>query len=230
MLDTLFENFDRIIVLDTETTGINCKTDEIIELAAVSATKDGIDDEMDMLIRLSSGRKLPQVITDLTGITEQMLINEGGEKAEACERFCSMLKGERVMLAAFNAQFDFTFLYFFLSQFGKANVLKNLGLFDIMTVYKDRRPYPHKLKNAIEAYGVEGENTHRAVDDTKAALAVMEAMRIEKDDLMRYLNLFGYHPKYGVSGPRIQSIRYLPQGFDRAYPLYEDIVEQNSFL
>ena len=38
MLDSLFEKFERIVVLDTETTGIDCKKDEIIELAAASVT------------------------------------------------------------------------------------------------------------------------------------------------------------------------------------------------
>ena len=32
MLDSLFARYDRIVVLDTETTGIDCKSDEIIEL------------------------------------------------------------------------------------------------------------------------------------------------------------------------------------------------------
>ncbi len=227
VLDSLFEHYDNIVVLDTETTGINHKTDEIIELAAVRATPNGIEDEMDLFIKLSPGRSLPPVITELTGITEQMLTDEGVEKREACERFCQMLSHPRTLLAAFNAQFDFCFLYYFLAPFSKAHMLKNMGLFDIMTVYKDRREYPHKLKNAIEAYGVEAVNSHRAVDDTKAALLVMEAMRLERDDLMRYRNLFGYHPKYGVSGPQISSVRYLPQGYNRTTRLYEDIAPEN---
>ena len=35
MLDSLFTSFERIVVLDTETTGIDCKKDEIIELAVL---------------------------------------------------------------------------------------------------------------------------------------------------------------------------------------------------
>ena len=85
-------------------------------------------------------------------------------------------------------------------------------MLDAMTVYKDRRQYPHKLQSAIDAYGVTTQNTHRAVDDAKAALEVLDAMAREEDDLLRYVNLFGYNPKYGVSGPRISSITYLPHG------------------
>ena len=39
MLDALFEQFDNLVVLDTETTGIDCKRDEIIELAALRIVK-----------------------------------------------------------------------------------------------------------------------------------------------------------------------------------------------
>ena len=93
-------------------------------------------------------------------------------------------------------------------------------MLDILTVYKDRRPYPHKLKNAIESYNVAAENSHRAVDDAMAALLVLEAMREEHDDLMQYRNLFGFNPKYGVAGPRIGSIHYAPQKYDPELPLY----------
>ena len=39
MLETLFSQFDSLLVLDTETTGINCRTDEIIELAVLQLTQ-----------------------------------------------------------------------------------------------------------------------------------------------------------------------------------------------
>ena len=113
------------------------------------------------------------------------------------------------------------FLYFFLHRFGKAEILKGIKMLDAMTVYKDRRPYPHKLQNAIDAYGLVTQNTHRAVDDARATLELLYAMAAERDDLDRYINLFGYNPKYGVSGPRISSVRYIPQGYHETQKLYE---------
>jgi DNA polymerase-3 subunit epsilon len=43
----------------------------------------------------------------------------------------------------------------------------------------------------------------------------------EMDDLVHYVNLFGYNPKYGVSGSKISSVKYLPQGYERTKRLYE---------
>ena len=219
----LWKQFDRIVVFDTETTGIDFGRDEIIELGAAAFSAEGETDCMDLLLRLSPGRTLPPFITQLTGITEEQLEQEGVEKADACEAFCNLLGGgERTLLAAYNAQFDLNFLYHFLRPFDLVGVLRRPHFLDALTVYRDRRDYPHKLCNAIEAYGLQDAvNSHRAVDDARAAAVLLEAMAAERDDLTQYIDLFGVHPKYGVSGRKIASVTYCPQPYDRRVPLYE---------
>ena len=75
----LWKQFDRIVVFDTETTGIEFGRDEIIELGAAAFSAEGETDCMDLLLRLSPGRTLPPFITQLTGITEEQLEQEGVE-------------------------------------------------------------------------------------------------------------------------------------------------------
>ena len=220
MLDTLFERFDNIIVLDTETTGFSPRREEIIELAMLRISRGGETQEYDNFIRLSSGRSIPPKIVELTGITDAMLENEGVGKEEACADLADMLSLDRPLLVAYNAQFDLGFLYYFLNGFGKAGVLKNVQMLDALTVYRDRRPFPHKLCNAVEAYSLVSQNTHRAIDDTKATYELICAMDAEEPDLHRYINLFGYSEKYGVSGQRISSVTYRPQGYENKTKLY----------
>ena len=59
----LWKQFDRIVVFDTETTGIEFGRDEIIELAAAAYSAEGATDGMYLLLRLSPGRTLPPFIT-----------------------------------------------------------------------------------------------------------------------------------------------------------------------
>ena len=220
----LWKQFDRIVVFDTETTGIEFGQDEIIELGAAAFSPAGETGSMDLLIRLTPGRTLPPFITQLTGITPEQLEREGVEKTAACETFCRLLGGgERTLLAAYNAQFDLNFLYHFLRPFGQVGILRAPRFLDVLTVYRDRRDYPHKLSDAIAAYGLEDQavNSHRAVDDARAAAILLDAMAAERDDLDRYIDLFGYSPKYGVSGRRIGSVTYRPQSYQRIRPLYE---------
>ena len=183
-------------------------------------SRTGETREFDKFIRLSPGRSIPPKIVELTGITGAMLENEGVSKEEACTALADMLSLERPLLVAYNAQFDLGFLYYFLNGFGKAGVLKNIQMLDALTVYRDRRPFPHKLCDAVAAYSLVSQNTHRAIDDTKATYELLCAMDAEEPDLHRYINLFGYNAKYGVSGQRISSVSYRPQGYENKTKLY----------
>ena len=224
--DTLFEKYDRLVLFDTETTGLNYSRDEIIEFAAVVVERRGgeavVTEEYDQLITLSPGGFVPPKIQELTGITNQDIRERGIPKTRVCCDIARMFAGNTLLLA-YNAHFDLCFLYYLLLRHGDCSILKGKDKLDLLTVYKDRRSYPHKLCSAIEAYGLTGKvvNSHRAVDDVLATVEVMRAMEQERDDLHRYINLFGYNSKYGISGKPIGSVTYKPQGFDPVCPLYE---------
>jgi len=223
-MEKLWKQFDRIVIFDTETTGIEFGKDRIIELGAVSLENGKEIDCMDDLIRLPEVQCLPPFITDLTGITNEQLAEDGVEQETAVMDFCRLLEGaEQPLLVAYNAQFDLNFLYHFLWPYNKVGVLRAPRFLDALTVYKDRRDYPHKLHNAIDAYalGDKAVNSHRAVDDARATVLLLEAMAAEKDDLERYIDLFGVHPKYGMNGRKIASVTYRKQPYQRIRPLYE---------
>ena len=222
----LFEKYDRLVLFDTETTGLQFSRDEIIEFAAIVVEcQNGepvVVQEYDELVSLTPGNSVPPVIQNLTGITTQDILERGLSKARVCRDIGEMMAGNTLLLA-YNAHFDLSFLYYMLLRSGDPMILKGKDKLDLLTVYKDRRAYPHKLCNAIEAYGLSGKvvNSHRAVDDVLATLKVMEEMEAERDDLISYVNLFGYNPKYGITGKAIGSVTYKPQKFDPPCPLYE---------
>ena len=225
-LDRLFEKYDKLFLFDTETTGLIYNRDEIIEFAAVVLERKNrevvVTEEYDELITLSPGGFVPAQIEALTGITNQDIREKGIPRTRVCCDIARMIAGNTLLLA-YNAHFDLSFLFYMLLRDGDPQILRGKDKLDLLTVYKDRRSYPHKLCNAIEAYGLSGKvvNSHRAVDDVLATVEVMKAMETERDDLGRYLNLFGYNPKYGISGKPIGSITYKPQSFDPVAPLYE---------
>ena len=222
----LSEKYDKFVIFDTETTGLAFPRDEIIEFSAVVLEKQGdqvvVTEEYDNLVALSPGNTVPPMITDLTGISTLDILQRGIPKEQVCADIARMFAGNTLLLA-YNAHFDLSFLFYLLLRNGDPTILKGKDKLDLLTVYKDRRPFPHKLCNAIEAYGLSGKvvNSHRAIDDVLATVAVMEAMAQEKDDLLHYINLFGYNPKYGIDGKPIGSITYKPQRFDPVKPLYE---------
>lgn len=216
-LSTLFDKYEAVVLFDTETTGLDAKTDRIIELAAVRIERTAVGSlrvagKMDSFVRLPEGMKIPEKIVELTGITDETLEREGVRPEKAADSFAKLLAGSRILVGAHNAQFDLLFARELL----RGKKIARLDFLDTVTVYKDRRPYPHKLANAIIAYGLEGKvkNSHRAIDDVLALLEVVKAMDEEREDLTTYINLFGFNPKYGVSGARIAGVRYEPQEFN----------------
>ena len=223
-MDYLHQYCKGIVVLVTETSGLSFTKDEIIEFSAVRLEWDNgwkPVAEVDEFIRMTNDRKLDPKITELTGITDEMLLEQGISKGELCSLLGRILT-PGTMITAYNAQFDLLFLYYLLSKHGDARILKDQPKLDLLTVYRDRKPFPHKLCNAIDIYNLGDKvvNSHRAIDDVRATVEVMKAMSTECPDLHKYIDLFGYSPKYGVSGTRISSVKYVPQGYRITDKLY----------
>ncbi len=220
----LFDVYKNIIVFDTETSGLDFVNDRIIELAALKLVRNErgklvCEKEVDEFIRLD--RKLDSKIVELTGITDEMLEKYGIEYKEAAKILYDMICDGDTLLVAHNAQFDLMFARELLR--GCKFEFK-LDFLDTLTVYKDRRPYPHKLEQAIIEYNLSGkvQNSHRAIDDVKALVEVLIAMDMERPDLLMYINLFGFNKKYGISGCKIKGVRYVPQEFHNRKTLVEE--------
>ena len=186
--ESLFARYDKLVLFDTETTGLQYSRDEIIEFAAVVVESvNGIPTvtrEYDELVALTPGGFVPPKITELTGISTQDLREKGLPKARVCRDIAEMFSGNCLLLA-YNAHFDLSFLFYMLLRDGDPTILKGKDKLDLLTVYRDRHSYPHKLCSAIEVYGLSGKvvNSHRAVDDVIATVAVMEEMEKEKGNI-----------------------------------------------
>lgn len=232
MFESLFRHFDHIVFLDVETSGLNPEREEIIEFGGIDVFRESEDTyltrETDMLVRLSDGKKLSKKITELTGISQDILEHEGSKKETLRDVLTGLFGEGKPLVVAYNAQFDLCFLYYFLKAFGSEGVMKNIKMLDALSVYKDRRDYPHKLEDAVKEYRLETKNTHRALDDAAAAYSLLCVMENECPDLERYINLFGFNPRFGISGPRISSVKYVPQPYIRTEKLYEKIKEEIS--
>lgn len=218
-------HYQEITVLDCETTGLDYQNNHIIELAACRFVFDGnhyvINDQMDVLIKIKY--PLPSVITNLTGITEAMLEEQGVEESEAVNQFFQRFinaSTNQKLVAAYNAPFDINFIRVMLARYGKS--FKGADFLDILTVYKDRAPFPHKLKDALTYYHLNDRvvNSHRAIDDCLACYEVLLTMGNELDDLDQYVNLFGYNPKYPPKD-KVDGVLYAPQFYGSKTKLYE---------
>ena len=217
-LDKLFANYKSLIFFDTETTGLNFDNDRIIELGAIKVQlneggEPEITETLNHLISMPENRYLPPKIVQITGITDEDLANDGIDEKIVADEFFAMINPGPSLLIAHNAHFDACFLRKLL----RGYKMPEIAWIDTLTVYRDRREYPHRLENAIIEYGLEGQvvNSHRAIDDTKSLYEVFKKMNSERDDLDTYVNVFGFNAKYGVEGAKVRGVEYFPQGFNK---------------
>ncbi len=147
------------LAVDVETTGLSAGEDEIIEIGAVKLIRGEIKEVFREFVRPLG--TVPQKITELTGITEEML--EGAEPLEAVfPRFLDFA-GELPLLGH-NLPFDYSFL--------KAACKKQKLSFerkgtDTLRLARIFHPSMEKktLAAMAAAYGIDPGREHRAADD-----------------------------------------------------------------
>ena len=215
----------RIVYFDTETTGVKPGKDHIIELALLVYDDGELTEEYDEFIQIDG--KLPSKIVELTGITDEMLKDEGVAAKDAAAKIITVLKNDSVWVAH-NTQFDLLFIYNLLKEyFDEEDILDKLSKvkwLDTLTIFKDRAGYPHRLENMVEHYKLKDVRFHRAIDDARALKECLKELKLERNDIKEYVNLFGYNPKYGVSGEKFQFITYARQPYFNGLKSYRNIL------
>ncbi len=153
-----------LVCFDLETTGLNVSTERITEIGAVRIKDGEIVDEFDLFV--NPEKPIPPKITELTGITDEMVADAPGE-AEAVRRFLEYAGGRPLL--AHNAGFDMSFIRAALGRMGEERSLVSL---DTLTLTQALLPELKKFKldTLTRHFKLPQFNHHRACDDS-AALA-----------------------------------------------------------
>jgi DNA polymerase III subunit epsilon len=207
----MLKSFNKIVVFDFETTGLYPSNSQIIEIGALLIEKKDGTEQIKELSLLLNADIVPPIITNITGITKQMLDTHGVPQEVGFQQLFDMID-DQTLLIAYNIQFDLSFLLHYIKTLHNRSFKFKNPILDVMAVYKDRHPYPHKLDNVVQTYHIEVPNTHRALDDVKATYEALVKMGNELDNLERYVNVLGFNPKYPPRQDSMLSyVRYIPQ-------------------
>lgn len=153
---------DDIIVFDLETTGLSPSKERITEIGAVKIRGGEIVDKFGSFVNPEMA--IPAKITELTGISNQMVADAPSEK-QAVEDFLEFC-GENIVLVAHNASFDMSFLNAAMSRCG---IERKILVVDTLVLARAMYPEMKKFKLNILAdkLGVKQESHHRADDDAR---------------------------------------------------------------
>lgn len=188
----MFRDYDYLFLFDVETTGLSKDVNEIIELGGILLKNNGegkFESENEIDVFIQNDEPIPPFITDLTSITDDMC-EDGLTKQEFFELLKPIFNDHsKTLIIAYNAPFDMGFIKSFMDKMSKGHIVTN-DVLDLLEVAKNRTGLRkgNKLCDMLTRYNiVEFENSHRAIDDVKATLAVMRAMYKEKKDLEEYI-------------------------------------------
>lgn len=149
------------VVFDLETTGLNYWEHKIIEIGALKYRNNELVAELSILINPEC--EIPEVITNITGITASDLINKPTIK-EALPEFIEFI--EDLPLIAHNSSFDLGFIEENIKQLGLP-MIKNTNIDTVELARKYiPRVYNYKL-TTLKNYFKLDFGSHRSVDDCK---------------------------------------------------------------
>jgi len=172
-LDTLPENY---VLLDVETTGLNPKVDNIIEVGCIKIKNGKEFGRYKSIIKTPI--ELSGKIKKMTGLTNEIL-NKAPEMETIAPRLWAFLKDEVVV--GHNINFDIQFLYIaFFETLGK--VFDN-DYFDTLKLFKTEYPQfkSHSLENICDELNICASH-HRAMVDCLIVKEILDRIQKRRND------------------------------------------------
>ena len=162
------------VVYDTETTGFNAANgDQMIEIGAVKIKDGVITDRFDKFI--NPGRHIPDKITELTFITDEM-VKDADDEGTVTKEFLDW--AGNAPMVAHNAKFDISFIEMAMKKYNlgefKNTVIDTLELSRAL----DQGFARHNLSALVKRYNVPWEEDahHRADYDAEGTARVFSKM------------------------------------------------------
>jgi ATP-dependent DNA helicase DinG len=168
---------DSIVAVDIETTGLDPEKDAIIEIGAVRFNERRVEAEWSNLI--NPGRRIPPFVTQLTGITDQMVL-----QAPSIKQVLADLEAfvGNVPVLGHNVSFDLAFLR-------RQRILRRNVAIDTYELASVLLPNAgrYNLGALAQSLGVLLPATHRALDDARATRGIFLRLYEQALDLPLHL-------------------------------------------
>lgn len=157
-----------MVSIDIETTGLDAQKDAIIEIGAVRFNGHRVEAEWSKLI--NPGRPIPRLITQLTGISDEMVRNAPPIRA-VIQELADFVGDDPVV--GHNVRFDLSFLQ-------KLNILRFNRVVDTyelaaIVLPGNSRYNLHTLAETMQVLAP-GDQSHRALSDAKQTHKVLHAL------------------------------------------------------
>jgi putative ATP-dependent DNA helicase len=193
-------NEEEIVVFDTETTGLNVFSDDIIEIAAIRI-KGGevVGEPLDLYIE--TDKPILPMLGDKENpmyaiYHEKMSTGELLSPSDALQRFLAYVGTSPIL--AHNANYDYNILDNNLQRYCKDTMqAHDIRCFDSLKLIRLLAPSLHsyKLESLLETFHLAGVNSHQAIDDVKATVSLVRLCAEKAREKQAQQAAFICHPK-----------------------------------
>lgn len=189
-----------IVVFDTETTGTDVYHDDIIEVSAMRVCQGRVVGEpLDLYIE--TDRPIPTLLGEKENpmyalYHQKMAAGELLQAEEALVRFLAFV-GDRPVVGH-NVRFDYQILRYNLLRHGGLRLPIPMGrVFDTLKLMRllDRNLRSYKLESLIDQLGLQGANTHQAIDDVGATVSLVNYCAASGRSRVKAQTDFLAHPR-----------------------------------
>lgn len=191
---------EEIVVFDTETTGLNVFSDDIIEIAAIRI-KGGevVGEPLDLYIE--TDKPILPMLGDKENpmyaiYHEKMSTGELLSPSDALQRFLAYVGTSPIL--GHNANYDYNILDNNLQCYRKDTMqAHDIRCFDSLKLIRLLAPSLHsyKLESLLETFHLAGVNSHQAIDDVKATVSLVHLCAEKAREKQAQQAAFIRHPK-----------------------------------
>lgn len=160
------------VVIDVETTGMDCYKDGIIEIGAIRIVKGEIVESFSELVKQKG--EISKEVSALTGISQEMISEKGRELEQVIVEFWDF--AGKSPLLGHNLRFDLSFI-------GRASaeadiVVPSSPRMDTLSLARRKiRDIPdYRLETLADHFGIQVDTKHRALADCVTTFHVFEKL------------------------------------------------------
>ena len=236
-----YENKE-IVLFDTETTGLDIFNDDIIQIAAIKI-KNGMviqGSELDIIIKLQGDKMIPRTLNNgvINPMLEEYARRSSGtqnenqyfmEAEEAFDFFVNYIGNAELL--GHNVNYDIHILENNIARRTK-NITFNIPVYwDTLKMARMLDPNLRKytLESLLETYGLEGVNSHNALDDIKATKSLTDYCFKKMYEFVDTQTNFISHPEIKKVQRRLNK-KYWPLYQHTMNKLYDATInKENTF-
>lgn len=173
-----------VVLFDTETTGLDIFSDDIIQIAAVKVRHGQLVPGSEFNIIIQTEKSIPPIVGGHDNpMLSVYLESERYSRQEGLKLFLDYCANH--VLIGHNVEFDFNILDY--------NLRRTLGFslghrqrFDTLKLIRlvEPRLRVYKLEKLLETLHLQGTNSHNAIDDVLATLSLLQYCRTKADSFI----------------------------------------------